>query len=419
MGRLRDALSAFRAKFASNRPAEWVKLAEFLGIDAKNTPRDALSEATYYTCLKVLSESFGKMPCKVVQKTEAQGSRPARDHQAWSAVALRPNPYTTAAGFWSTMEMNRCHYGNAYALIDRRAGDLRLWSLDPTSVTCWYDDTRALSDVEDVWYQWSSPRGPVMLGSEEVVHVRTSDSFDGVVGVPVITRLAATVEGNVDALRVLNKLYGSNLSQKMVLNYTSNISEDLAQQMAKLVQQYASGELRDKGIDNVIPIPMGTQLTPLNMKLADTQFLDLRKYSAIQIASAFGIKPYQIGDYGKESYSSQTAQSLAFYKDTLLWPIEEYEQELTYKLLDSDEVKDGYQFKFNTYALLRADLETQINAIVAAIAGGLYKPNEGRAYLDLDAAEGGDQLLGNGSLIPLRMAGVQYARGQEQGGGKK
>ena len=56
---------------------------------------------------------------------------------------------------------------------------------------------------------------------------------------------------------------------------------------------------------------------------------------------------------------------------------------------------------------------------MAAIAGGLYKPNEGRAYLDLDAAEGGDQLLGNGSLIPLRMAGVQYARGQEQGGGKK
>ena len=416
---MRDAWRALRGEksAAARAPDSWTRLAEFLGVDDAPERREALSEATYYTCLKVLSESFGKMPCKVVQKDAGQGSRAAREHPAWRAVALRPNPYMTAAGFWATMEMNRSHYGNAYALIDRRGGGLRLWPLDPAEVTCWYDDTRALSEAPDVWYQWSAPGGSAVLGSEEVVHVRASDSFDGVVGVPVITRLAATVEGNVDALAVLNRLYGSNLSQKMVLNYTSNISEELAQQMAGLVQEYAQGKLRDKGIDNVIPIPLGTQLTPLNMRLADTQFLDLRRYSAIQIASAFGIKPYQIGDYGKESYSSQSAQALAFYKDTLLWPLEEYEQELTYKLLGDAEQREGYQFKFNTYSLLRADLESQIDATVKAIAGGLYKPNEGRAYLDLEAAEGGDQLLGNGSLIPLRMAGRQYAT-DDQGGEK-
>ena len=413
---MRDAWRALRGEksAAARAPDSWTRLAEFLGVDDAPERREALSEATYYTCLKVLSESFGKMPCKVVQKDAGQGSRAAREHPAWRAVALRPNPYMTAAGFWATMEMNRSHYGNAYALIDRRGGGLRLWPLDPAEVTCWYDDTRALSEAPDVWYQWSAPGGSAVLGSEEVVHVRASDSFDGVVGVPVITHLAATVEGNVDALAVLNRLYGSNLSQKMVLNYTSNISEELAQQMAGLVQEYAQGKLRDKGIDNVIPIPLGT---PLNMKLADTQFLDLRRYSAIQIASAFGIKPYQIGDYGKESYSSQSAQALAFYKDTLLWPLEEYEQELTYKLLGDAEQRAGYQFKFNTYSLLRADLESQIDATVKAIAGGLYKPNEGRAYLDLEAAEGGDQLLGNGSLIPLRMAGRQYAT-DDQGGEK-
>ena len=414
MGRLREAWRAITGrKSAVTRNDEWHDLADFLGVDA-HAPREAMGEATYYTCLKVLSESFGKMPCKVQLKDEAQGSRARRDHPAWRAVALRPNPYMTAAAFWSTMEMNRCHYGNAYALIDHSRGELRLWPLRSSQVQCWYDDSRALSEVPDVWYRWSSPRGPVMLGSEEVVHVRTSDSFEGVVGVPVITRLEATVSGNIDALSVLNRLYGSNLSQKMVLNYTSALSEDSAKEMARLVQEYASGGMRD--VDNIIPIPLGATLTPLNMKLADTQFLDLRKYSAIQIASAFGIKPYQIGDYGKESYSSQTAQALAFYKDTLLWPLEEYEQELTYKLLSAEEAAAGYQFKFNTYSLLRADMETQVSSIVAAIAGGLYKPNEGRAYLDLEAAEGGDQLLGNGSLIPLRMAGEQYATGEDRGG---
>ena len=40
-----------------------VRLLEFLGISG--TQGDALSEATYYACLKVLSESIGKLPLKL------------------------------------------------------------------------------------------------------------------------------------------------------------------------------------------------------------------------------------------------------------------------------------------------------------------------------------------------------------------
>ena len=36
------------------------KLLEWLGIDSKNTK--AINEVTYYTCLKLLAETIGKMP---------------------------------------------------------------------------------------------------------------------------------------------------------------------------------------------------------------------------------------------------------------------------------------------------------------------------------------------------------------------
>lgn len=50
-------------------------------------------------------------------------------------------------------------------------------------------------------------------------------------------------------------------------------------------------------IENVIPIPLGFSLNPLNIKLADNQFIETKQYTALEIASAFGYKPYQIGDY--------------------------------------------------------------------------------------------------------------------------
>ena len=40
----------------------WADLMSFLGIDAKNTPQKALSNATYYACLKILSEAISNAP---------------------------------------------------------------------------------------------------------------------------------------------------------------------------------------------------------------------------------------------------------------------------------------------------------------------------------------------------------------------
>lgn len=407
MGRFREWFAARRQKSGSaDATAEWSRLAEFLGVDGED--RDALSEATYYACVKTLSESVGKLSCKLQQRNDRNGVATRRDHPLYGVLAERPNRFMTAAGFWATFEQNRCCYGNAFAYISGYGPETQLWILPSYEVTVWYDDACRIDRVPDVYYQWDSPSGPVLLSSEEVLHVRTADTFDGIKGIPVIERLATTVGGNRDAQGVLNALYDSNLSQKMVLNYTANLSDKSAEAMARLVQDYAQGKLRDRGIENVIPIPLGATLTPLNMKMADSQFLELRKYSAIQIASAFGIKPYQIGDYGKESYSSQTAQQLAFYKDTLLWILTEYEQELTYKLLTQRERNKGLYFKFNISSILRADQETQIQMLSTAVSSFLYTPNEARALLDLEAKEGGDELLGNGSAIPVRMVGRQY-----------
>lgn len=407
--KVRLRLAAYRAKMAAarNENIALSQLREFLGLtDTKNS---ALSEATYFACCKVLTESIGKLPLKLQQYTPEHGIRVAREHPYYRMLNERPNRHMTASVFWGTMELCRNHYGNAYAWIDTRdPAKPQLWPLNPADVQVWYDDICELRDAPDVYYRVSTKRGMVVFGSEEILHFKSHMTLDGLVGISVREQLASNVEGNTKAQKFINKLYDSGMTAKAVLQYTGNLKDANVDALTKGIEAYAKGEMKNKGIENIIPLPFGMTLTPLNLKLTDSQFLEIKQYSALQIAAAFGVKPYQVGDYTKSSYASAEAQQLSFLVDTLLFIVKQYEEEIGYKLLTDKEEAAGYHAKFNTGVILRADQKTQIDTLSSAVSNFLMTPNEAREKLDLPAKEGGDQLLGNGASIPVQYTGAQY-----------
>lgn len=162
----------------------------------------------------------------------------------------------------------------------------------------------------------------------------------------------------------------------------------------------------------------GTNIVLLNIRLTDGQFLELRKYTALQIAAAFGIKPNHLNDYERSSYANSETQQLAFYTDTMLYIIKQYEEELNYKLLSAEQRADGLRFKFNIAAVLRGDTKSQLESLSMGVSNGVYTPNEARRNLDLPALPGGDRIYFNGSNIAVEDAGIQY-REQEQSDNEK
>ena len=418
--RLKKGLKVIFNK-SDRQTVELNNLYKFLGINPDEDEK-VLSEATYFSCMKVLSESVGKLPLKLLKYNEKNGVETARKHCLYTVVHDRPNPYMTASTFWSTVEYNRNHHGNAYVWIQGAGRDMRLWILPSTDVEVWYDDAKILADQPDIYYLYSAGGKNYRFGSEEILHFKSSNTLNGLVGVSVQDQLKMTIGGAVKSQKMLNRMYESGFTAKAVLQYTGNLNDENVKTFVEGIEQYAKGGLSDEDIKNIIPIPLGSQLTPLNVKLGDNQFIEVKQYTALQIASAFGIKPYQIGDYTKSSYASAEAQQLSFYVDTLLYIIKQYEEELTYKLLSSDEVTNGYHFKFNVAVILRADLKTQIETLSLAVSNFIYTPNEARAILDKEAKEGGDRLLGNGASIPVELTGSQYTGGNSgtnnEGGGQ-
>ena len=222
--------------------------------------------------------------------------------------------------------------------------------------------------------------------------------------------LAETIDGNVKAQKLLNKMYDNGFAGKAAIQYTGELNDELQKRFVKGIEKYIKGEYKKDGIDMLIPLPYMAKIENLsNVKLADSQFIELKQYSAIQIAAAFGIKPVQIGDYTKSSYASSEAQQLAFLVDTLLFIVKQYEDEINYKLFDNSE-----DFvKFNVDVILRADFKTKIETLRSAIYSGQMTVNEARAIDDREALPGGDKLIVNGGTIYLEDVGKQYAQGRE------
>lgn len=406
--RLREAWGVLCGK--SYRDDNLAELLDFLGISS-SLRDDALKEATYFACMKVLSESIGKIPIKIMQHTRQTGTLARREHRYYRILNERPNPYMTATTFWAMMELWRNHYGNAFAWIDERDPQHpKLWPMHPKDTQIYFDNACRLADVPDVYYRYSIGGQSVVIASAEVLHFKNFLTKDGVTGIPTREQISGVIDGGCKAQKMLNKLYESGMTAKAVLQYTGGLNDANVEALKKGIQEYAAG--KDKsGTGGIIPIPMGFTLTPLNIKLTDSQFLELKQYSALQIAAAFGIKPDQIGDYTKSSYSSSEAQQISFLVDTMLFIIKQYEEEISEKLLTPDERGEGYMAKFNSRVLMRVDQFTQIQTISTAIGNFLYMPNEGREFLDMPAVDGGDRLIGNGSTIPLDMIGAQYQNG--------
>lgn len=402
--RVRAGWTAFKGKSVIDDAV--LRVLDVFGVS--HLPEAVQSEATYYACMKVLSEGVAKLPIRIQQYTPEGGVRIAREHRFYRMLHDKPNRYMTASVFWGNAEQMRDDRGNSYAMIDTISSDEpQLWPMNPDAVEVYYDNARRLDEQPDIYYRYQTPQGVVIKSSEEVLHFKSHDTEDGLVGLSVRKRLASTIKGNVKAQQFINSTIDSGMTSKAVLNYTGSMNDANVQQLIKEVGAYVKGEGKS-GADKLIPMPQGFSLTPLNMKLADSQFLELRQYTAMQIASAFGVKPYQIGDYTQSSYASAEMQQLSFLVDTLLYIVKQYEEELENKLLTTAEIAEGYHIKFDTSVLLRTEFKTMVETLSAAVSNFLMTPNEARTKLDLPAVEGGDQLLGNGASIPVQYTGAQY-----------
>lgn len=421
MGMITFFKNLFARNDSSTLSLEDRELLEWLNIDPRSTK--AINEITYFTCLKMLSETMGKMPLKYYQQT-GKGRIRADPTEATIALTVKPNAYLTPTTLWTYAELCCQHYGNAYVYIhsivapSRYGGTLKvlgLYPMDPNSVTIKIDPEGLFGGKGEMYYQYSDPNNgkQYLFRTDEVLHFKTWYTKNGILGESVRSILKDTVDGAGESQNYLNNLYRNGLTAKLAMQYAGELDDG---RVEKLQKKFGNIMMGPKNAGKVVPVPLSLKLTPLNMSLADAQFSDLRKYTALQIAGAFGIKPNQINNFEKSSYSNSEMQQLAFLVDTMAYRLKMYEDEINLKMLTPEEQRQGFFYKFNEKSILRTDVKTQMESLSTAVQNAIYTPNEAREFLDLPAQEGGDILIANGNYIPITMVGTQYGKGGDSDG---
>ena len=211
--------------------------------------------------------------------------------------------------------------------------------------------------------------------------------------------------GNKAAQKFLNDLYAHGLTANAVVKYVGDLSRKEQTVLLKNIENQARDESR-----RMITLPIGFDLQTLDLKLTDSQFYELKKYNALQIAAAFGVNPDHLNDYSKSSYNNSAMQNLQFYVNTLLYNVTLYEQEMNRKLLTTAEQKQGLGFKFNVWVILRGDPSQQADIMQKLVTTAIYSPNEARDKLDMPPCDNGDIHMVNGSYVPLEDIGKAYEK---------
>jgi HK97 family phage portal protein len=422
MGKLKNAIRAFWRTMRNDvtvtqRDRE---LLEWLGI---NGDYEETSEATYFTCLRLLSEAIGKMPIKYYQDTPDRGKVRAEADSLTALLSVRTNPVMTSSQFWASVELNCEHHGNSYVWIQRHVERSRiggqivydgLWLMPSNDVSVTMDDAGIFGAKGRLYYSYVDAKTgqTYVYPQDDVLHFKTSFSLDGIMGIPVRDKLGSMIDSSIDSQKTLGNLYKNGLTGPMALEFTGELDKTRMSKLQDRYKEYLEGA-RDAG--NIIPVPEGLKLTPLKMSLTEAQFFELRKHSALQIAAAFGIKPTMLNDSTGTSYANAEAQQLSFLVDTMSFRLKSYEEEINYKCLTDKQIQEGYWYRFNEKALLRVDAKSQMAILSQGVQNGVYTPNEARDALQLPWTEGGDVLMVNGNYVPITSVGAAYGVSQEGG----
>ena len=363
-----------------------------------------LGEVTYLTCLKVISEAVGKIPVYLIDENKKR----VKDNEIVYLLTVRPNPYQTPSQFFTYLEFCRNHRGNAFCYINRLAnGKVEgLYPLDPNLVQLWVNNTNNFTNRTFYYHYIDSKNGKeYWLNPEDILHFRSWICEDnGLIGKSVRSILASTLLGAKASAKFLNDLHRRGLIANVAVKYVGDLKKESQEALLDEIEEQARTKDR-----RMITLPIGFDIQTLDLKLTDSQFMELRRLSSLQIAAAFGIKPIFLNDLEKSSYASSSAQNLSFYVDTLLAILSQYEQEMRSKLLTRKEIDAGLKFKFNANVILRADPTAQAEIIQKLTSCGIYSPNDARKWLDLPPiGEEGDKILVNGSMLPIEYAGAAY-----------
>lgn len=374
---------------------------------------DDMKESTYFSCIKIISESIAKCKFQVIQETD-KGEIVLKNHYLYDLLSLRPNTYMSAVDCFKAFIGLSIHYGVSGLLINRDSKGKVIGLYPVRLIECTIDDAGLIKGTKNnkILWDWQGVEGETGSVFDKDVVVLRDFTLDGIKGKSIRSVTGKTLDTSIKSQDYLNKLFGNGLTNKLAVQLVSDIKDDkeLNKIQEKFNRIYSSN-------GKIFTVPSGYNLTPLNLSLADAQFTELRKLSKEEIATTLQVPLSKLGII-RDTAISEEQDNIKFLSDCLQVKITQIEQECDYKLLSDSERKQGLKIRCNQGIMLRLDAKTQAEVISTYVQNGVYDLDYARELVGATKI-GGDLIItlpsGQVLLRDLLNGNISYQKDNKVG----
>jgi HK97 family phage portal protein len=356
-------------------------LGGFFGGESKGTvanTKTAFTLSAFYNGVEQLSNDIAKLP-KTVKQKSGDNRLDFSDHPINYLIAASPNDMMTAFDFWKVNVISVIIKGNGYSRIVRNKNTGAVISL----VHLDNDDVKVFKQNDRLYYDYKGE----MISSDDILHFKHL-SFDGIVGISVISFAAKQLGISIDS-----QAYQQQVYKDRGLGY-GVIESDLEVNPSnkKAIEEGFANKMAGESKFKVPMLDAGMKYKSISISPGEAQFLETNKNGVLEVCRWLNIAPHKLKELGNANYSNIQQQSIEHVQDSILPWIIRMEQELSKKIFTDKERKTLY-VKFNEKSLLRGDLEARKNYFTAMVYAGIMTRNEARGYEDMNPIEGLDEIL--------------------------
>ena len=346
------------------------------------TPENAMHCPAVFASVKVLSESVAQLPLHLYRKVEGVKQR-AESHPLYALLHDQANDWTSSFEFRMAMQTALCLHGNAFAFINRTAGEIReLIPIPSSSVQVDIDDTT----LEPSYRVTRRDGSQVVYDRREIFHLKGLGTSCYVGDSPIVQAreaigLAMAMEQHAA------RIFGAGARPGGVLKYEKTLGPEA---LKRLRESFNSAHSGGSNSGKTLVLEDGMDFQPLQFNSTDLQFLELRRHQVGEIARVYRIPLHLLQDLERTTHANAESMGQQFLSLTLLPWLKLWEGAIRRSLLTPEE-QQVYYAEFMTDELARADISGRFEAYAKAVTNGLLSPNEVRAAENRSPYTGGDQ----------------------------
>lgn len=258
-------------------------------------------------------------------------------------------------------------HGNAVHLVTMRYPDDRVRGVRWFPAHMWHVTDPAATSDGGIDYYLNGKKVP----REDVIHVpRGAAEGQPWRGVGVVEEHLKTLNrAALEEAAESKNLTGGGVPSVAVIAPQATLTTKEAETAKDKWEEKFEGPGRRPAI-----LPNGTQVIPLGWSPVDSQMIEARKMSLVDLANAFNLDPYWLGaQSSSHTYKSPGPMFLALVRASLGPVMTDLESVWSLEWMRSDR-----SVKFDRLALTRDDFATEVRSGVQGVNAGLFSPEEWR-----------------------------------------